>query len=479
LYEVLVIIIRGVRLSVLLNRSVQYPQFPLHIKQLVKYMLTVLLLLSGFDILSEPSRIQGIRFWQSPDKTRVVFDMSASPKHQLIILQNPHRVVIDIEQGGLDLDLSKVNINSTLIEQIRTSRSKENGKLRVVLDLKRSVIPKSFTLKPIQNVGNRLVLDLKDPQQKVIADRGVTRAADLKKHNIFVVIDAGHGGEDPGASGSRGTKEKAITLSIAQKLAAIINQQKGMRAELSRKGDYYLSLMKRSEMARNKGADLFISIHADAFRSRKVRGSSVWVLSDKGANSEVGLWLEKRENDADLLGGVESVALNKYEPEVAEVLLKIQTERSVRLSRGIANNIIGELGTIMVLHNKKPREAGFVVLKNPAVPSILIETGFISNSNDEKNLRSKKFQDKLAGSILKGIHTYFRTNTPSGVKMASLSNSSKSATNNKTIHRIQRGDTLSGIANLYGVSLSTLRRTNRLKSDKLLVGKRLVIPGKS
>jgi N-acetylmuramoyl-L-alanine amidase len=252
-----------------------------------------------------------------------------------------------------------------------------------------------------------------------------------------------------------------------------------MRAELSRTGDYYLSLEKRTQIARDKGADLFISIHADAFRSSKVRGSSVWILSDKGAKSEVGLWLEKRESDADLLGGVDSVALDKYEPEVAEVLLKIQTERSVRLSRGIAGNIISELDKIMVMHNKKPREAAFVVLKNPAIPSILIETGFISNASDEKNLRSKNFQTKMANSILKGIHAYFKTNTPTGVKMASLSGSRQSKRISSGSHKIVRGDTLSDIAHRYGVSLATLRRTNSLKSDKLLVGKRLVIPTKS
>ena len=457
----------------LYNYSHQYVQFPFKINKLRKFILAILLLVSHFNLLSEPSHIQSIRFWQSPDKTRVVFDMSAAPEHKLFILKNPHRVVIDIKDGELKVDLTKLNINSTLIKRIRTSRSDENGRLRVVLDLKNEVVPNSFTLKPIQNVGNRLVLDLKDPH-KVSKDlQAITRASDLKKQDIFVVIDAGHGGEDPGASGYRGTKEKAVTLSIAQKLSVVINQQKGMKAELSRKGDYYLSLRKRTELARKKGADLFISIHADAFKSNKVRGSSVWVLSDKGAKSEVGLWLEKRENDADLLGGVESVSLNRYEPDVAEVLLKIQTERSVGVSRGIANNIIGELDKIMVLHNKKPRAAGFIVLKNPAIPSILVETGFISNANDEKNLRSNSFQSKLANSILSGIHSYFRSNTPSGVTLASLNTDIISS---NTTHRIIRGDTLSGIANQYGVSLSILRRTNGLKGDKLLVGKRLVIP---
>jgi len=463
----------------LLKKSVHCFKNYLQINRLVKYSLTILILFTSLDIFSDPSHIEGIRFWQSPDKTRVVFDMSAAPEHKLLVLKNPDRVVIDIKSGRLNVDLSKVNVNSTLIKQIRTSHSAKNGKLRVVLDLKRAVIPKSFTLKPIQNVGNRLVLDLKDPEKKSEKTKAVTRASDLKKKLIFIVIDAGHGGEDPGASGHGGGKEKAITLSIAKKLAAIINKQTGMRAELSRTGDYYLSLEKRTEIARKKGADLFISIHADAFKSRKVRGSSVWILSDRGAKSEVGLWLEKRENSADLLGGVDSVALDKYEPEVAEVLLKIQTERSVRLSRGIASNIIGELDKMMVVHNNKPREAAFVVLKNPAVPSILIETGFISNANDEKNLRSKSFQTKIAYSILKGIHAYFRTNTPTGVKMASLSGSRSPIKSVSKTHKIVSGDTLSDIAHRYGVSLVTLRRTNSLKGDKLLVGKRLVIPTKS
>jgi len=463
----------------LLTTTGYFSKFSLYIRQLVKYLLLFLLLMSTSDLFAATTNIQGIRFWQSPDKTRVVFDMSAAPAHELISLQNPHRVVIDIKDGVLAIDLAKVNINSTLIEKIRTSRSTENRKLRIVLDLKRAVKPNSFTLKPIQNVGNRLVLDLKEPQKRSVAKKGVTRAADLKKSEIFVVLDAGHGGEDPGASGYRGSKEKVITLAIAKELATLINQQKGMRAELSRKGDYYLSLRKRTEIARSRGADLFISIHADAFRSKKVRGSSVWVLSDKGAKSEVGLWLEKRENDADLLGGVESVALNKYEPDVAEVLLKIQTERSVGLSKSIANNIIGELGKIMVLHNKRPQEAAFIVLKNPAVPSILVETGYISNANDERNLRSKTFQKKLANSILVGIHRYFRKNTPNGVKLAALSTHTSSSKQQKMTHRVVRGDTLSGIASQYGVSLSTLRRTNGLKSDKLLIGKSLVIPGKT
>jgi len=466
-------------LTMLLNSSVHWIKFSINIKQLAKYTLTILLLFTAFDLYAATANIKGIRFWQSPDKTRVVFDMSAEPKHTLIALQNPNRVVIDVENGALNIDLTKVNINSTLIERIRTSRSSETGKLRVVLDLKRAVEPRSFTLKPIQDVGNRLVLDLKDPQKESVATKGVTRAADLKKQDIFVVIDAGHGGEDPGASGYRGSKEKIITLAIARQLSTLINQQQGMRSELSRKGDYYLSLRKRTEIARSKGADLFISIHADSFKNSKVRGSSVWILSDKGAKSEVGLWLEKRENDADLLGGVESVALNRYEPDVAEVLLKIQTERSVGLSRSIANNIISELSKIMVLHNKRPQEAAFIVLKNPAVPSILVETGYISNANDERNLRSRNFQNKIANSILAGIHRYFRKNTPNGVKLASLRTNRGTIKQHKLTHRIVRGDTLSGIANQYGVSLSTLRRTNGLKSDKLLVGKNLVIPSRT
>jgi len=424
------------------------------------------------QLSAEAVSIDGIRFWQSPTKTRVVFDLSDHPIHSLMTLANPHRVVIDVKNGKVGLDLNKVNINSTLIKRIRSNISPDSGKLRLVLDLKRPAKPNSFTLNPIQNVGNRLVLDLVEVDEQKPRQTIVKRAADLKKNHIFVVIDAGHGGEDPGATGYRGTREKHVTLSIAKKVAASINKQPGMRAELSRTGDYYLSLRKRTEIARQKGADLFISIHADAFKSSKVRGSSVWVLSDKGANSEVGLWLEKRENDADLLGGVESVELDKYEADVAEVLLKIQTEHSVRLGNAIATNVIGELAKIMVVHNEKPRSASFIVLKNPAVPSILVETGFISNASDEKNLRSSKFQQKMANSITRGVHEYFSINTPVGVKMAALTLDN----NSPTTHRVGRGDTLSGIANRYGVSLAQLRRTNNIKGDRLLVGKHLIIP---
>jgi N-acetylmuramoyl-L-alanine amidase len=430
------------------------------------------LLLIPSQLFAAASAIEGIRFWQSPEKTRVVFDMSAAPKHKLFRLSSPERVVVDIDQGSLAVDLNKLNIDSTLIQRIRSSKS-SNGKLRIVLDLKRSADPKSFTLRPVQNIGNRLVIDLIDPLTAKPAEPAITRAQDVKKDELYIVIDAGHGGEDPGAIGYHGTREKQVTLGIARKLADKINRQQGMRAELSRKGDYYLTHRKRSDLARTKGADLFISIHADSFTSSKVRGASVWVLDDKGANSEVGRWLEQRESAADLLGGVESVALNSYDEEVAEVLLKIQTERSVGLSHSIANNILQELEQVTVLHNRKPRDANFLVLKNPAVPSLLIETGFISNAKDEKQLKNANFQHQVAERILSGIHRYFSDNTPNGVKLAQLKLDSMDTL--KT-HKVRRGDTLSGIAYRYGVSLKHLKAKNNLKSDKLFVGKRLVIP---
>lgn len=434
--------------------------------------LTLCLCLLPSQLLADPSEVDGIRFWQSPDKTRVVFDMSNQPDHKLITLKNPDRVVIDIKKGKLGLDLNKVNINSTLINRIRSHYSEENEKLRLVFDLKRAVEPNSFTLSPIQNVGNRLVVDLVEVTDAKPASKVVKRTADVKKDSILVMVDAGHGGEDPGATGYHGTKEKLVTMNIAHKVVDSINKQAGMRAMLSRTGDYYLSLRKRTEKARKQGVDLFISIHADAFRSPKVRGASVWVLSDKGADSEVGSWLETRENDADLLGGVESVALNQYEADVAEVLLKIQTEHSVRLSHAIAANVINELATITPVHSPKPKSASFIVLKNPAVPSILIETGFISNSADERNLRSVKFQRKIANSITRGVHNYFNKNTPIGVRMAALN----LPDNGPTTHRVSSGETLSHIAQRYGVSLAQLRRTNKLKGDRLLIGKSLIIP---
>ncbi len=421
---------------------------------------------------ADSSEVEGIRFWQSPTKTRVVFDMSAAPDHKLLTLKNPDRVVIDINDGQLAVDLNKININSTLIDRIRSSYSADTGKLRLVLDLKRQAKPNSFTLKPIQNIGDRLVLDLVEDEAEMVTQRAIKRAADLKKNNILVVIDAGHGGEDPGAIGTFGTYEKVVALNIAKMVADAINSQAGMRAVMSRTGDYYLSLRKRTEIARAKGADLFISIHADAFRDTRVRGASVWVLSEKGADSEVGRWLEQREKEADLLGGVESVALDKYDADVAEVLLKIQTEHSVRLSQTIAQNVISELARSVVVHNEKTKSASFIVLKNPAVPSILVETGFISNPQDEQNLRKTSYQRKVAHSIVRGVHDYFTSNTPIGVRMAQLD----LGDTGPMTHRVSRGDTLSGIAHRYGVSMKQLRRTNKLKGDKLLIGKNLIIP---
>jgi N-acetylmuramoyl-L-alanine amidase len=435
-------------------------------------ILCVTLLWGETTLFAEASKVEGIRFWQSPTKTRVVFDMSSTPNHQLMTLANPHRIVIDINQGEVAVDLNQININSTLIERIRSSYSHETQNLRLVLDLKRQAKPNSFTLKPIQNVGNRLVVDLVENEAEAVAAKAIKRAADLKKNNILVVIDAGHGGEDPGAIGAMGTYEKNIALSISKMVADAINRQAGMKAVMSRTGDYYIGLRKRTEIARAKGADLFISVHADAFRDKRVRGASVWVLSDKGADSEVGRWLEQREKEADLLGGVESVALNNYEADVAEVLLKIQTEHSVRLSQSIAQNVIDELARTIVVHNNKTKSAGFIVLKNPAIPSILVETGFISNREDERNLRSRKYQQKVANSIVRGVHDYFRTNTPMGVKMANID----LVNSGPMTHRVSRGDTLSGIAHKYGVSMKQLRRTNNLKGDKLLVGKNLIIP---
>lgn len=454
----------------MLSQSTKRSNYINNIKWLAP--LTLFICLLPLRLLAAPSEVEGIRFWQSPDKTRVVFDMSNQPDHKLIALKNPDRVVIDIIKGKVGVDLKKVNINSTLIKRIRSHYSEENEKLRLVLDLKRPVEPNSFTLKPIQNVGNRLVIDLVESKAMAPVNKVVKRSQDLKKDNVLIMVDAGHGGEDPGATGYHGTKEKMVTMKIAHKIVDTINKQQGMRAVLSRTGDYYLSLRKRTEKARKEGVDLFISIHADAFRSSKVRGASVWVLSNKGADSEVGLWLEKRENDADLLGGVESVALNEYEADVAEVLLKIQTEHSVRLSHSVAKNVIDELATITPVHSPKPKAASFIVLKNPAVPSILIETGFISNSADEKNLRSVKFQRKIANSVTRGVHNYFSQNTPVGVRMARLN----LPDDGPTTHRVSSGETLSGIALRYGVSLAQLRRTNNLKGDRLLIGKSLIIP---
>jgi len=423
-----------------------------------------------------PLQVQGVRLWAAPDSTRVVLDVSGPVEHKLFTLQGPDRLVVDLKNAAIERDLARTSTRGGVVKGLR-SGPRNNTDLRLVLDLQGPVKPKSFILKPNQQYGHRLVIDLFDqvaktaetaksaavsgePKKAVPTASGPSRPRDL-----VIAIDAGHGGEDPGARGRKGTREKDVVLAIARRLAALIEREPGMRPVLIRDGDYYIGLRKRIEKARSHRADLFISIHADAFHDSRARGSSVYVLSQRGASSEMARWLAARENAADLVGGV---SLDDKDDLLAEVLLDLAQTATLEASVEVADNVLHEMKGLGKVHKKQVQHAGFVVLKSPDIPSLLVETAFISNPSEEQRLRSSRHQEQVAQAILSGVRRYFASNPPPGTLVAKASGSRQ--------HVIRRGDTLSHIAQRYGVSMNSLRATNKLKNDNLLVGKVLTIP---
>ena len=295
------------------------------------------------------------------------------------------------------------------------------------------------------------------------------------KRDIVVAIDAGHGGEDPGASGSRGQHEKDIVLQIAKELQRQINSEKGFRAELTRTGDYFIPLRKRTEIARKKGADLFISIHADAAPSRAAFGASVFALSDRGATSETARWLADTENRSDLIGGAGNVSLDDKDRMLAGVLLDLSMTATLSSSLNVGQKVLGNMGRITSLHKQRVEQAGFMVLKSPDIPSILVETGFISNNNEAAKLATASHQQALARSIHTGVRQYFQQNPPPGTYIAWLRDTGKIAAGPRE-HTVRPGETLAMLAVRYQVSVTSLRSTNSLKTDELKVGQRLDIP---
>jgi N-acetylmuramoyl-L-alanine amidase len=415
-------------------------------------------------------QVKSLRYWTAPDHTRMVFDVTDSPSHQVFLLKNPARLVIDIHQAKLTQRFKQPASNNPFFSRVRSAvRNKTD--LRVVVDLKQPVDPKSFALKPRKQYGHRLVVDLyqKDSKSSRAAMKSKTRVTKTiknKHRDIIIAVDAGHGGDDPGARGAHGTQEKKVVLDIAKKLAKLIDRQPGMKAVLVRKGDYYINLRKRMEIARKAKADLFVSIHADAFKNRKVRGASVFTLSRRGASSEAARWLAKHENDADLVGGVN---LDEMDSTLASVLLDLSQTATKEASRKVAANVLKQLRPVGHLHKNTVQKAGFVVLKSPDIPSILVETAFISNPTEEQKLKNHRHQQKIAQAIFKGIFTYFKQYAPSDTLIASLYSEHPK-------HIISRGETLSGIAQKYGVSLSAIKAANSLAGNVIRVGQVLKIP---
>jgi N-acetylmuramoyl-L-alanine amidase len=430
----------------------------------VLYMLLFLLP----NVVWAANQLDSVRIWAAPESTRVVFDLTQAPKYDSFTLTGPHRLVVDIQDTGAKINLDKIANNSKIIKKIRFSSPPKKGILRLVMDLSKPVKSSLFTLPPTAPYGNRLVVDLEDSDGGSSAVQTVSRSSNQSARDIIVAIDAGHGGEDPGSIGPSGMHEKRVVLEIAKRLARKVDSTPGMRAVMTRSGDYFVNLNKRSELARNSKADLLISIHADAFTSPQPNGASVWILSMRRANSEIGRWLEQKEKHSELLGGAGEIIQNTdSEQYLAMTLLDMSMNSSMAISHSIAGDILSDLGSITHLHKRKPESASFAVLKSPDIPSLLVETGFISNPGEERLLSNGNHQQKLANAIYKGVLRYFQSNPPADTLLAKTSNMK---------HSVKRGESLSIIAQRYSVSISSLKSVNNLKSDVVRIGQTLVIP---
>ena len=419
-----------------------------------KFLLVCLLLLPGAALAA--MQVTSTRVWPAQDYTRITLESAAPVEHQLMLLKNPDRLVLDLSNVAatpvLEALAGQVGAGDPYVKAIRVGRFKP-GVVRLVFDLKAEVKPEVFTLRPVADYGHRLVLDIypaqavdpllalleksqtwprvpatpavvdAKPAEVTVAPAESARQAPAeaaakpairpgKPENqrlIVVAVDAGHGGEDPGALGRRGTREKNVTLAIARKLKTRIDQEPNMRAVLTRDGDYFIPLHHRVEKARKVRADLFVSIHADAFIKPNARGSSVFALSENGATSSAAKWLAKRENDADLIGGVN---LDVPDPYLKMTLTDLSFTAQINDSLKLARAVLSELGGINALHKSVVEQAGFAVLKAPDIPSILVETAFITNPEEEKKLKDDAYQDQMADAIVSGIRRYFAQNPP-------------------------------------------------------------------
>ena len=368
--------------------------------------------------------VRDVRLWAGPDNTRVVVDLSAGAPHSLSVLHNPERVVVDVPGARLGKQAQRPPRGVGTIKTVRMSRSR-SGNFRLVLELARPTHAKSFLTTPNAHYGYRLVIDLgavagsalRAPDKPIKVKHAPADARDL-----IIAIDAGHGGEDPGAIGKSGTREKDVVLAIARELALKINAEPGMRCILTRSGDYFVPLRDRMRRARAQRADLFVSIHADSTHDRSIDGSSVYILSQRGATDEASRWLAERENASDLIGGV---SLDDKDNVLASVLLDLSQSASLNASHVAAGRVLHQLTRAGEVRKHDVQQARFMVLKSPDIPSMLVETAYISNPFEEQRLRTQAQQARLAAAIHQGLRDYFYANPPMGTRIAQIANSSR------------------------------------------------------
>jgi N-acetylmuramoyl-L-alanine amidase len=378
----------------------------LFMKRISRYGLSVALFLGAKPSFADPATaLTGIRISQSTeDHTRVVFDLSGKFEHRLFTLENPFRVVIDLEDTRKSEAIEVSQKTTNLMSGLR-SASKDNGRLRVVLDLEGKVRPRSFALKPDGKSGHRLVVDLHATNLNPTPIKTSQQERNQHKSNYVIALDPGHGGKDPGAIGKNGTREKDVALAVAKKIKALINRTPGYKAILTRDADRFVSLRNRVKKAREVEADIFVSLHADSFHKSYVKGASVYALSLSGASSEAARWIAKKENSSDLIGGI---SLDDKDDLIASVLLDLSQTATIQDSLELGSDVLSNLGKVSKLNHRKVQQAGFAVLKAPDMPSILIETAFLSNPSEEKKLRNPKHQQRLAKAVFSGIRTHLK-----------------------------------------------------------------------
>ncbi len=440
--------------------------------------IVVFTILSLLPALVFANSLNGVRVWPSPEDTRVVMDLGAQAQYSYFSLTSPYRLVVDLKNTRLNTKLPIVVTNSPVLKRIRSSSPPDKSTYRLVFELKDKTDVQLFPLKPTPGggYGHRLVIDF--PHEDKVASSGTmatllkpkkTLTVPKKNKDILIVIDPGHGGEDPGSIGPSHKFEKNVTIAIAKKLAARLDAIPGIRTKLTRTGDYYVSLDKRVAIARKNDAHLMISIHADAFTSSKPRGASVFVLNTRRANTEISRWIENSERQSELLGGSGTAFANNInDPNVNQTLLDLQFSHSQKEGYKLATDVISEIGKVARLHHSKPINTSLAVLRSPQIPSILIETGFISNPTEEKLLFQRSHQDKLARAITKAVVRYLKENPPEGTKFAAQAKAA--------VHTVKRGESLSVIAAQHNVSVEALKKANNLRSASLAIGQKLTIP---
>ncbi|MFT4653213.1 MAG: N-acetylmuramoyl-L-alanine amidase [Patiriisocius sp.] len=441
-------------------------------------------------VSAQQASIADVRFSDTTDLARIVIEFDIEPTFSYFSLTNPNRVVVDLQNVDPAFDLSVLTLSGNKVVKVRHSTPKTPKDSRIVIETSKILTSRLFTVAPFNSgntfLGHRLVIELIDPNPgtmqelpsansssttKSFSNKAVNANVPNRDKDIIVVIDAGHGGIDPGSIGPAGTYEKNITLSISKMLAKKINAQPGLRAVLTREGDYYISPNDRPKIAVKEKADLMVSIHADAFTTPQPRGGSVWVLSKGRADSELGRLLEQTERSSELLGPAADVIEDRdTERYFAETILNMSMDLFRALSYELSHEVIKDMKGVTKMHKKTPQSASLAVLTAAETPSILVEVGFISNPQEEKNLNWAKHRQRLANSLFVSIERYFKKTPPDGTTWAYNKHSAP------VKHRVARGESLSILAQRYGVSVKELKAQNKLKSDLVRIGQVLTIP---